>query len=82
MRYANTEDIIAAPYPFGRTLTGSKSVAIATARELADANGAPVAVWARDGWHTLSELPSDCLEPSPESQGWREVAIVDPTEVL
>jgi hypothetical protein len=49
------------------------------AQAQADANGAPVAVWGRDGWLTICEDPEP--DPDPEVFGWRMVALIDPTEV-
>ena len=48
------------------------------AQEHADANGAPVAVWTRDGWSVICEEPEP--EPEPEAEGWEMVAIIDPTD--
>ena len=56
----------------------SATDAIAAAQETADANGAPVGVWDRDGWYCVCEVPPDEIEPSPESNGWHIFALVDP----
>lgn len=61
------------------TLIATSTDAIARAQDMADANGAPVRVWTRDGWFVIDERPDDDLpDPTPESQGWAEYAIVDP----
>lgn len=45
------------------------------AQDQADANGAPVEIWGRDGWLVISEDP----EPEgAEESGWRSVALVAP----
>lgn len=45
------------------------------AQDQADANGAPVEIWVRDGWFVISEDP----EPEgAEESGWRSVALVAP----
>lgn len=48
------------------------------AQETADANGAPVEIWERDGWLVISE------DPEPDDAflgGWRSLAVVVPQEV-
>lgn len=45
------------------------------AQRQADANGAPVEIWGRDGWLVI------CEDPEPEGaeeSGWRSVALVAP----
>ena len=45
------------------------------AQEQANANGAPVEIWGRDGWMVISEDP----EPEgAEENGWRSVALIAP----
>jgi hypothetical protein len=64
---------------FGHRWVSSFDVAAAEAQERSDANGAPVAIWDRDGCYTISETPADMIEPNPEDSGWRECALVEPT---
>lgn len=65
---------------FHGSATANKSDAIDEAQERADANGAPVAVWERDGWHHVCEVPPDMISPPPETLGWSVLAVVDPME--
>lgn len=58
----------------------SERHALAMAQSTADANAAPVAVLARDGWYTVCEEPPDDMDPSPLDNGWSEVALVEPME--
>lgn len=71
----------------GGTLTldalfANRDHAFALAQGTADSNGAPVMLMQRDGWYTVCEYPPDALEPSPYGQGWEDVALIDPSEVL
>ena len=63
---------------FHGSATADRSRAIQDAQARADANGAPVAVWERDGWHHVCEVPPDMIWPSPEVVGWSVLAVVDP----
>ena len=62
---------------FGNELE-TRDAAIDHAATLSDANGAPVGVWARDGWFTVCEHDPDSLDPSPEHYGWTLHAVLDP----
>lgn len=65
----------------GLTMYAMSDTAIwAMAQEQSDANGAPVAIWTRDGWMVICEEPEP--EPAPEDCGWRLVALVDPSEAI
>ena len=68
--------------PFGRQCTVTERYAIAEAQSLADDNGAPVGVWARDGWYTVCEVAPDLIEPDPTLTGWVLWAIVDPLTAI
>ena len=48
------------------------------AQSQADANGAPVGVWERDGWTTICEDAPETIEPNPEDRGWHMIAVVEP----
>jgi len=39
-------------------------------------NGAPVAVWHRDGWATICDVPPDALPIDPARYGWELGEIV------
>ncbi len=66
-------------HTFGEHLFSADSTLVwDSAQAQADGNGAPVAIWGRDGWLTICEDPEP--DPNPEDQGWRMVALIDPTE--
>ena len=50
-------------------------VMAAEALALANANGAPVAVYERGGWYGLVETVPD---PSEDTDGWALIGIMDP----
>jgi hypothetical protein len=56
---------------FGRTLMTHSAKAIhEMARAQSLENGAPVAVWHRDGWATICDVPPDVLPIAPARYGW------------
>ena len=64
---------------FAGTLYADNSSHVYTvAQEMADANGAPVGIWKRDGWLTIDENPPD-EDDEREAAGWVLTAVVDPS---
>lgn len=56
---------------FGRSLMAySDQVIHEIALERSVENGAPVAVWRRDGWATICDVPPDMLPIDPSRYGW------------
>lgn len=71
----------AAPQTFGEHLFANPAHAIAEGQDIADRNGAPVMVMARDGWFTVCEEPPDDAECDPYGHDWTDYALVDPKDV-
>lgn len=65
---------------FGSHVNTSLPLVAWRAQMAADANGAPVGVWSRDGWHTACEIDPESLDTAPESLGWTLIAVIDPQE--
>jgi hypothetical protein len=67
---------------FGAHLYAVDSTHVWTiAQEQADANGAPMGIWGRDGWLTICDVPPDEIEPDPTQAGWRLVAVIEPEDL-
>lgn len=63
---------------FGDILIGNEDHAIARAQAVANEAECPCGVWYLDGWHTVSEVAPELIEPDPEAAGWALIAVVDP----
>lgn len=66
------------PTGFGLKLYTIARHAINIAQDTANRNGAPVAVWTRDGFYAVSEWPDDCYDQNPMDDGWHDYALVEP----
>ena len=52
------------------------------AEALANQNGAPCGIWARDGWYTVCEHAPDSITPDPCASGWALIAVMDPMSAV
>lgn len=66
---------------FGERLYGTDSALIDDdAQQIANANGAPVAILERDGWRAICEEPPDDMDSQPLEHGWSLTALIEPQE--
>lgn len=61
---------------FGRALYARARHARSIAEDASKANGAPVGIWARDGWLTVCDSAPDMLPIDPTTLGWSLVEVV------